>query len=240
MENQVSTIVCPNCGASTSNRHNCEYCGSLLVRFITKDIPLDDYQKNTFVYDGIESALKTNLLLQETSGNDKICITDVFSDNGELDIKFVPSADATFGLDTPYNPFENASKPSLAVRVPFQVNSPNLEFAFEERKALAAFKQMDIFPLFTEVGSQYNMTYYIDFGKDYESASRMFTNIMKKVYNCTEKTTLIFNSSTIDKKNYKVQVDDSGTSSKRKVIIMAIIVIILYILHLVLNNTIIL
>ncbi len=33
MENQVQTIVCPNCGANATNHHNCEYCGSLLVRF---------------------------------------------------------------------------------------------------------------------------------------------------------------------------------------------------------------
>ena len=33
MENQVQTIVCPNCGANASNHSNCEYCGSILVRF---------------------------------------------------------------------------------------------------------------------------------------------------------------------------------------------------------------
>lgn len=33
MDNQLHTIVCPNCGANATNFKNCEYCGSLLVRF---------------------------------------------------------------------------------------------------------------------------------------------------------------------------------------------------------------
>ena len=32
MEVQVKTAVCPNCGANATNLHNCEYCGSMLVR----------------------------------------------------------------------------------------------------------------------------------------------------------------------------------------------------------------
>lgn len=32
MEYEIKTIVCPNCGANTTNHQNCEYCGSMLVR----------------------------------------------------------------------------------------------------------------------------------------------------------------------------------------------------------------
>ena len=33
MEKQIQAIVCPNCGANAHNHLNCEYCGSILVRF---------------------------------------------------------------------------------------------------------------------------------------------------------------------------------------------------------------
>ena len=32
MENQIKTVVCPNCGANATNLQNCEYCNSILVR----------------------------------------------------------------------------------------------------------------------------------------------------------------------------------------------------------------
>lgn len=230
MDNQVTTIVCPNCGASTSNRYNCDYCGSLLVRFVENNISLDDYEKDTYVFAGVESALKSNLLLQETSGDDKICVTTVFSEDGELEIQFIPSYDATFGMDTPYNPFDEASRPSLCVRLPFQTNCPDEEVAIYYRNKLAAFKQMDIFQLFTEVGSPYCTTYFIDFGKDYKTASKMITNILKKVYKYTEGTALEFNTALLNKKDTTMAISDSSTVSKKKVIIIAVIVLAIYLL----------
>lgn len=42
MENQIKTVVCPNCGANTTNLHNCEYCGSALVQsYITQASGVD-------------------------------------------------------------------------------------------------------------------------------------------------------------------------------------------------------
>lgn len=32
MENQIKTVICPNCGANATNLQNCEYCGSILVQ----------------------------------------------------------------------------------------------------------------------------------------------------------------------------------------------------------------
>lgn len=75
MENQVQTIVCPNCGASATNHRNCEYCGSLLVRFTDKNIPLDEtkYGHSAFKFTGLEDALTKNLEEQaRTSGRNHI------------------------------------------------------------------------------------------------------------------------------------------------------------------------
>jgi len=57
MENTM-VLSCPNCGAAITNRKNCEYCGSLLVRFIDKGINLigTEYTSNVKVYPGLIGA----------------------------------------------------------------------------------------------------------------------------------------------------------------------------------------
>lgn len=71
----VSTIVCPNCGANTRNFQNCEYCGSLLVRFIDKNIPLaeEKYGKKAQGLQALIDSLTWNLAEQaRTSGNNHV------------------------------------------------------------------------------------------------------------------------------------------------------------------------
>lgn len=40
---EAQTITCPNCGASTSNYQNCEYCGSFLVRQVSRGLDVSNY-----------------------------------------------------------------------------------------------------------------------------------------------------------------------------------------------------
>jgi len=75
MDNQISTIVCPNCGANASNFLNCDYCGSLLVRFADKGIPIVDekYGKKAKRFEGLEDALRKNLEEQaRTNGENHV------------------------------------------------------------------------------------------------------------------------------------------------------------------------
>ena len=60
MENQVQTIVCPNCGANATNHHNCEFCGSFLVQRAALGIDVSRYVEASSKYSnkGIETALK--------------------------------------------------------------------------------------------------------------------------------------------------------------------------------------
>lgn len=37
---ELKSYTCPNCGANTTDARNCEFCGSLLVRFVEKGIDL--------------------------------------------------------------------------------------------------------------------------------------------------------------------------------------------------------
>lgn len=61
MENQVSTIVCPNCGASTSGLFNCEYCGSFLVQKTRQGVDMTQYCKIASQYQniGLQNAIKS-------------------------------------------------------------------------------------------------------------------------------------------------------------------------------------
>lgn len=61
MESNVM-LNCPNCGAAAKNHKNCEYCGSLLIRFVEKGIELPQhYRNNNKVFSGLIDALKENL-----------------------------------------------------------------------------------------------------------------------------------------------------------------------------------
>lgn len=182
MDNQVTSIVCPNCGASTKNHHNCDYCGSMLVRFSEKNITCDDskYGKSANSIPGLEMALKNNLSLQEIGSDTEIALTQINSSSG-LFLQIVPSKDAFFGF-TPYaSSFKPYGERGLILRLPFAIRSVDLGVADKERIKLERFKEMDCYELFTPVESVNATNYMIDFGEDYESASKMITSILSEI-----------------------------------------------------------
>ena len=78
---ELKSYTCPNCGANTTNADNCEYCGSLLVRFVEKGIDLSktSYLSNTEVFPGLIKELKQNLAMQEQG--DESTVTDIYRAN---------------------------------------------------------------------------------------------------------------------------------------------------------------
>ena len=72
---QAIPIVCPNCGANTTNRKNCEYCGSMLVRFVDQNIAIDRTVFGEVEYKRIVLALKKNLELQKNLSSTEIIMT---------------------------------------------------------------------------------------------------------------------------------------------------------------------
>ena len=182
MENQVSAIVCPNCGANTSNRLNCEYCGSMLVRFTDHGISIDPtkYGNEAKAIDGLEEALAGNLSLQETCGENEYVITNIIRDMDPQRIQFIQSDAATIGI-TGVNPLKNASKGNISLRIPFSVRSNDDEVMMNARETLDKFRQLDCFSLFTPQQNEDGIAYYIDFGKDAQTAAQVFTQVMKEL-----------------------------------------------------------
>jgi hypothetical protein len=65
----MKTILCPSCGAAATNLKNCEFCGSLFVRYDDHNLnPSSLFDENSefigFMFPGLENELRYNLSLQ--------------------------------------------------------------------------------------------------------------------------------------------------------------------------------
>ena len=176
------TLVCPNCGANITNYRNCEYCGSLLVRFVDKGIDLQktSYLDNTEVFDSLLNSLKLCLQMNEQSS--EIIALDIYKSPARPIGSVQINAPCVFADGTP---IPNSASNSLSII---------LEFDLQEKKyskvKLGMFKKLDCSPLFVEKVSYISylgfkrqiIEFYIDFGYDAEGAARLLSDIIKKVY----------------------------------------------------------
>lgn len=192
---ELKTYVCPNCGANTTNVQNCEYCGSLLVRFVEKGIDLShtSYLNNDAVFPGLVEELKRNLKLQSENPNEPVS-TGLLKMTEGGDVNAICIQNGLLWEDGTYSP-EFVGKRQLCIIVEFStyigIDLPNIKDYNKERDAeLARFRQLDSFPLFTahnctyedEDGlSRYGREYAISFGEDAEGAARLVSEILIKV-----------------------------------------------------------
>lgn len=186
----MRAIECPNCGAPATNHQNCNFCGSLLVRFADKGIDLSttSYLNNDAVLPGLINQLKKNLSLQESG---KTAATDLYINNPRMELGksqfcFVTSANGLVFQDG-QPAFPDADEVSLATDFVFNIyqdktNSP-IEIERHNR-----FKTLASFPLFTPhttSDSDNNLIVYeyaINFGKDIEGTARLISEISNKVF----------------------------------------------------------
>ena len=210
---EVKAIVCPNCGANVTNLKNCEFCGSILVRYVDKGVSIDEkiYGENATVIPGLEEELKKNLSLQEIRGENQLVITTV-ADSDDRGYQILESVKCNFGTSVPTSPFPKAETPSIALRVVFETRSTNPKEAAEEKRRLQAFKQSNYFFMFTPQSHIKGVYYYIDFGNDVENAVKVISAIVNEDINITT-TNFSFDTILIDEKdtrNYSgVLVDDN-------------------------------
>ena len=239
MENHVSTIVCPNCGASTTNRHNCEYCGSLLVLFADQNKVIDEskYGKGAKAILGLEDELKKNISLQKTCGLNNTIVTNIScSDNGSsYQYQIVQSNVPIIGLKSEAN--------GLAFCFSFQTKSMNPEIAEFDKQRHNIFKAMDCFFLFEPHKTDDGIHYSLDFGEDYVTAARIISHIIKE----EEKLEGQFSITTEMLNNKKLEIEEESglliapdvsqnTRNKRTAIIAIIVAFIYLIIQLLINN----
>lgn len=203
-------IKCPNCGASSTNHTNCEYCGSLLVRFVDKGIDLSttSYLTNDRVYAGLIEALKQNLDRQELS--DSAVETGIFyksSPTVKLSRKRHGVATVFRSGSTTWSdgdPIKLGDKNrGLVIKFSFDIHAEEND-ASDDRieKQHQEFKALGSFPLFTAHTGIYmrpgsssrfrSQEYAIDFGQDVEGAARLISEVLSKVYGIPEDAQLIY------------------------------------------------
>ena len=207
---EANVIKCPNCGASSTNHCNCEYCGSLLVRFVDKGINLSttSYLTNDNVYDGLIDALKQNLDRQELS--DFPVETGIFyksSPTVKLSRKrhgvatVFRSGSTTWSDGDPINVGDKNR--GLVIKFSFDIHAEENDVSDERiERQHQEFKALESFPLFTPHSGIYirpgsssrfrSQEYAIDFGQDVEGAARLISEVLSKVYGIPKDAQLIY------------------------------------------------
>lgn len=207
---EANVIKCPNCGASSTNHTNCEYCGSLLVRFVDKGIDLSttSYLTNNKVYAGLIDALKQNLDRQELS--ESAVETGIFyksSPTVKLSRKrhgvatVFRSGSTTWSDGDPINLGDKNR--GLVIKFSFDKHVDGTDVSDERiERQLQDFKSLGSFPLFTPHSGIYmrpgsssrfrSQEYAIDFGQDVEGAARLISEVLSKVYGIPEDAQLVY------------------------------------------------
>lgn len=194
---ELKSLVCPHCGANTTNAQNCEYCGSLLVRFVDKGIDISNtsYLSGTCEYAGLLTELKNNLRLQAENPNESVC-TDIWWEESDGSSSCVSIGRSGMFYWRDGSPINLGSKDGgLIVYFDYStcVNAEDKNTKDFNRKIdrqLSKFKQLKSFPLFTSHFSsftdpwgneRYGRAYAIDFGKDAEGAAALISEILSEV-----------------------------------------------------------
>jgi len=184
MANQIQTIVCPNCGASATNHHNCEYCGSFLVQRAAEGVDVTNYVRHalTVKTEGVDGVVKhyCELIDRFATKNDP---QDIFL--GVLsDEKCVMT----------FNPRFKASGD--------EQNGMYLELFPKNFQRLTAERfysspLCDAFQKYPITGSGFlglfkkEYAYTADFGYDYKGASSLVMQLLKEVFLSEERGTVL-------------------------------------------------
>lgn len=196
MENQVKTVVCPNCGASAHNLRNCEFCGSFLVQRAAEGKDLKDYVAKAASYpiDGLIKVIKQySEILQSESQLTEVWLD--FTDNT------LPHIAPSRGRK---ENGEMVGEEGIEIVIE---DSPDYNASLQEQVRL--FKNSEAFPVFAKeivpfttydrqgnvVGGGEAASYTAEFGYDYEGAARVVYQLLESSHvNISEITPRIYSS----------------------------------------------
>jgi hypothetical protein len=199
MSIEINIITCPSCGASPTNNKNCEFCGSLFVRY--KDVKLDHselFDNNSkfigFIYPGLENELRKNLDLQT---NSSFIITDIMH-KGQVVLQIVQTSKLDLKLNGSPKSF-----PGIAIHVPFT------EDRADEYGKFITIEESKLFQ--SSYSSEYDVhDFMIDFGNDSVGASYLASVYLIKQEGLPENTMLKY--TTLDYNN--TETNEKLKSSK--------------------------
>lgn len=195
---EANVIKCPNCGANATNHNNCEYCGSLLVRFIEKGIEINNtsYIDDSLVFPGLLEELVKNLNLQEKGNKAEEVLTEIrwLNKNGDEDFLLISSNETDSDEENIENVLGNEIliSPQLVILVSFYTYTWQNEISFnhnnEQDDQFMRFSKLRSYPLFTYIEHEkgidddmYTRDFVINFGQDANGAARLISEILIKV-----------------------------------------------------------
>lgn len=200
---ELKTYVCPNCGANTTDARNCEYCGSLLVRFVEKGIDVKSISylnSNDWVLPGLIENLKENLQLQLDNPKGTEVQTDICGGPVSISV-FSPAGKIWTWRDGTEIYDLNSTDRGLIItlsffdcRNPLGIRPLTYQSKLTKQDSYKkSFNSLESFPLFIShessegysyiVGGTFTYTEYaIDFGQDAEGAARLISRILLSVY----------------------------------------------------------
>lgn len=192
----MKTVSCPSCGASATNHQNCEFCGSLFVRYDAEGLNPNEIFKNNsftgFTFPGLTDHLQKNLASQTPN---TFMVTDVLKGN-EVLLQIVQSSAISDLL-----PEGGSSLPGVSVHMPFGADTRYLEPKFK------SMEEHKLFTISSANSSDGFQDYAIDYGNDSIGAAFLSSKILLTVYSCVQSDALTFNTS-----DYNVQSADSNAS----------------------------
>ena len=186
---EANVIKCPNCGASSTNHTNCEYCGSLLVRFVDKGIDLSttSYLTNDKVYDGLIDALKQNLERQELS--DSAVETGIFYKSSPT----VKLSRKRHGVATVFRSGSTTWSDGDPIKLGDKNRGLVIKFSFDIHAEENDASDERIERQHQEFKARFrSQEYAIDFGQDVEGAGRLISEVLSKVYGIPDDAQLVY------------------------------------------------
>jgi len=181
----MQTVTCPACGASATNLQNCEYCGSLFVRYSDKGVRQDadslfgeERRFEGFIFTGLEEELRKNISLQ---AKETFIVTDIHA----------PSSSQPTSLQIVQSNFDkrnlDPSFPGIAIHIPFAPGNGN---DFEK------FMELEESALFTKIDDDEKFySYFVDFGNDSIGAAHLSSIILVNVMGVPESDLLEYSTS---------------------------------------------
>lgn len=177
---EQNKCTCPNCGAAATNDFNCEYCGSMLLRFnkIGVDAKNTEYNKKENLLPELEKSIQYQSKLLKDYPDENIS-TVLFQEKITNFVKYNRDFSKPIERELITAQFINSriiDPNANAGSITFQLNF------YPSSKELIQFQKLNISKLFKAKKDSNLFSYLIEFGEDIESASRVSSQIMRELY----------------------------------------------------------
>ena len=165
----MQTVQCPSCGATATNINNCEFCGSLYVRFSILNLDIKRTINENTIYYGLEEKLIE--VLNYCKSNQYVNLYIKLGDKQLFQISrssmvssYLDELNLNFSCDRPNG-----------------IGIVNI-FDNNQQVYLSRFMDLDESILFYQSSESDNLFFAIDFGLDYTGAALLSSILLKKVY----------------------------------------------------------